>query len=125
MKIVTYLLFFIIPCSFIAQTHLPISNYAFDERYLEKNFTSQEIKNLIGLSKSFSGLPKVELMHKNTTQPPYYTYSSTEKWPAGSWGRGYENGFDKDGGTTISSADNIRFYNWLFYNINFQLDLSR
>jgi hypothetical protein len=51
-----------------------------------KTFTPEDILALEKLSDDYSGLPKVELVNANY---PDGKLSETEKWPEGSWGRGY------------------------------------
>lgn len=52
----------------------------------KKEFTKEQILDLEKRSDDFSGLPKVELVN---AEYPDGKLSATEKWPEGSWGRGY------------------------------------
>ena len=56
------------------------------ETVAARTFTKEQILELEKLSDDFSGLPKVELVD---SIHPDGKLSETEKWPEGSWGRGY------------------------------------
>lgn len=53
----------------------------------KKEFSKEQILELEKLSDDFSGLPKIESV---SAENPDGKLSETEKWPEGSWGRGYQ-----------------------------------
>ncbi len=99
MKHIYYILFIVFFYSFhpvFSQTKntIPVSSKAYNEKYIDRIFPTSEFDSLIKLSEQFSGLPKVSSFLIGAVKPPFYTYSSTENWPAGAWGRGFENNPD-------------------------------
>jgi hypothetical protein len=73
---------------------IAISGKAYNENYKKRNFYTSDYDSLISKSEAFSGLAKVEKINKKAQSPPYYSYSKTEFWPKGSWGRNYEDNSD-------------------------------
>ena len=73
---------------------VPISGKAFNENYTTRIFNTTDFDSLISKSEAFSGLAKVEKINIGAQSPPYYSYSKTEFWPKGAWGRNYEDSPD-------------------------------
>ena len=95
---------------------IPISGKAYNHKYTDRTFTDSDFDTLIKLSEAFSGLPKVSSFNVGATSPPFYNYSTTEKWPAGAWGRGYEDNPDisecggSQGEGKVKSNGDSKFY---------------
>ena len=98
-----------IPDNYNNQT-IPISSAAYNNTYINKVFIADDFVNLQAGSDAFSGMQKIASVTPNATGWPYYSYS-TSRWPAGAWGRGYENGLSSDDEKLIANMD----YEW--YNI--------
>lgn len=78
-------LFICVPFSPFTQQHEVVVELKV-EVVSPREFSKEQILALEKLSDDFSGLPKVELVN---AEFPDGKLSETEKWPEGSWGRGY------------------------------------